>query len=313
MYIPNNPSSNNIYLLFALVITSIIIYITFVERKKDLITNNVIEIENNYLDIKYEDLDEHLNRLVLNIELLSKSFDIKNYNSISKILNLVQNDLDLIKKTRNGIQLKDIIKLEKNHDIYSNDMASDDKQTIDDEKFKLKISKLIDSINEIKSILKNDKLKRLKLTNVHRLIEIMNKYSKKKIPIDFDSSIKNKSISYQVIDKKYVRKSNNPNLNTKFSELSHHEGSYVEKSANDSENILYKVGFKKNNKQKNESIVSHEMENSCGNILSKKKTFNNIQYCDINKLKEEHNNMKKISTDCSFNRSLRNDYDHLDC
>jgi hypothetical protein len=312
MYILNNPSSNNIYLLFALVIAAIIIYITFIERKEDLVVNNIIEIENNYLDIKYEDLDEHLNRIVLNIELLSKSFDTKNYKTISKILNLAQTDLDLIKKTRNGIQLSDIIKLEKTRDIYSNDMDSDDKQTIDDEKFKLKISKLIDSINEIKVILKNDKLKRLKLTNVHRLLEIMNKYSKKKVHIDFDSSIKEKSISYQIIDKKYVRKSNNPNLNTKFSELSHHEGSYVEKSANDSESILYKIGFKKNNMQKNEAIISHDIENSCGNILSKKKTFDTIQYCDINKLKEEHNNMKKISTDCSFNRSLRNDYDHLD-
>lgn len=309
-----NLSANNIYLFFALMITVIIIYITFMERNEKSSPNNIIEIKDNYLDIKYEDLDEHLTTLESNINLLSKSFDIKKYNNIKKLLNESQKDLDLVKNVRNGIRLGDIIKLESTKPVISNDMDSDDKDSINEDEFKIKISNLIDSINEIKNIIKKDKFRRLRLTNLHLLLEEMNKYSKNKINLDYDNRIMGKSISYQIMDKKYVRKSNNVNLSTKFSTLSHHEGSYVEKSANDSENILYKIGFNNavSSDKKNESILSQEMENSCDNILSKKKTFDTIQYCDINKLKEEHDNMKKISTDCSFNRSLRNDYDHLD-
>lgn len=316
MYIFNEPSSNNIYLIFAFIIVFIVIYASFLEREEETSPNNVVQIENNYIDIKYEDLDHHLCTLESHLNILSASFDISNYPKIKNALELAQNDLDLITNTRNGISLEDIIKLEKDKPMYSNDIDHDDENSKNDEEFRIKVDKLLDSIKKIKNILRRDRLPRLKLTNIHRLLSLMNKHSNKKVDDEYDSLIMKKSLSYEIMDETYLRRNSNPNLSTKFSQISHHEGSYEEISANDSENILYKIGFKNKSftkGKKMETDMSQILESSSDNILSKKKTFDTIQYCDINKLKQEHENMKKISTDCEFNRSLRNDYDHLDC
>lgn len=78
------------------------------------------------------------------------------------------------------------------------------------------------------------------------------------------------------------------------------------------ESISYKVEMPQKNKINKKDLVSQDFDCSSDYILTYKGSQPYVPFCDINKLRNEREKLKTLTTDLTFSRSLRNDYDYLD-
>lgn len=85
-----------------------------------------------------------------------------------------------------------------------------------------------------------------------------------------------------------------------------------EEYTNQLETPIYKSEISSGNKIMKKDLVSQNFDCSSDYILSYKSSQPYVPLCDINKLRSERVKLKALTTDLTFNRSLRNDYDHLD-
>ncbi len=341
--------STNICIVYVVILFIIVIavYSISYDRKNGSCGGNSIIIETKKMsyDVPVNICDIYLMNILKYIKLLYDSADRTKCIKLNKYINASIADLQKFNQTRN-IQVDDVDLVKygfvDQYKFYKDlERNGDEKDSLDNDRL---FVNLIINMELVLHMIRNSKCddKKLVLISVHNLMEYLHRNKCRDVDNMYDSvykdisnfsedfADKNNTDQYYVdkyeeawdimgldetglnIRRSAIKPVKGASINTNYSQNTERDVLADEFFANEQESLLYKADSLREKYRILDQVPSQEFECSADYILTSKSSQPYTPFCDINKLREEREKLRKKTLDLNFNRSLRNDYDYLD-
>lgn len=308
----NSIDANFLYLVVSVVILLIVYNILMTTKERIHEQNIIIETRKNLYEVPRDICELYISNLTKNVALLYKNLDKSRCKNLKKYLEKAHDDLKEFTQNVNiDINDVDLIRYDviDKYDIFKDSDFSTEKEYIN----------IIIDLEIILYMIRNAICpKKINLIALQHLMEELYKkscsetisYDAKNNIIEGFAGDREELYDISGMDIINAIRPHAPGVYSKPSQLE--TALDGEQYANEEQTLTYGIAKPNKTKINRNNLVSQGFECSADYILTSKNSQPYMPFCDVNQLRSERKKLKGKTTDLTFNRSLRTDYDYLD-